>query len=265
MTRCAAVKKKGSTIQCPATTLKGHTLCGTHARSKNVELWIDTNQKDGRIVKCQSVARRWLVLHHLRLAGPGVLCRKNLANDEELVSCEDASKQSPFEYFSFEENGRVYWFDFSSIWTWSLKTLGPTNPYTRTPIGIDVRKRLREMWLLRTLRKLPIPPEPTETDERMRGRWTMICQIFADNGFVDVTVGEMMRLGKSSHITMWRFLQEDSVCGPRACAYMLSSHLVNSNAPTYIVNSLRLLMRILTIQKEPYLRVFNVMSAIYRC
>jgi hypothetical protein len=46
---------------------------------------------------------------------------------------------------------------------------------------------------------------------------------------------------------------------------MLSSQLLAANVPTYVVNSLRMLIRLVTLQKEPYATVFNVMSAIYRC
>ena len=265
MTRCAATKRKGATTQCTANAMNGHTLCGTHARAKSVDLWKDVNEKDGRVVVCQSFARRWLVQHQLQLAGPGVLCRKDLANDEELVSCTEASKQHPFDYFAFEENGKVWWFDFGSIWSWAMKSIDPSNPYTRCPLTTDVRKRLREMWVLRLNRKMDIPPDPLAADERIRHRWIMVCQSFADNGFTDVSLNELIRLGKSSHITMWRFLREDCPVASGLCVYMLSNQLTNANSASYIVNSVRLLMRLVTLQKEPYNTVFNIMSAIYRC
>jgi hypothetical protein len=103
MVRCAAVKKKGSTLQCTANAIFGHTCCGNHARAKNVTLWKDTFENDVRIVKCQAVARGWFIRHHLRLAGPGVLRRKGLANDDELVSGDEALRQHPFDYFAFVE------------------------------------------------------------------------------------------------------------------------------------------------------------------
>ena len=93
----------------------------------------------------------------------------------------------------------------------------------------------------------------------------MVCQTFADNGFTDVSLNELIRLGKSSHITMWRFLREDCPVASGLCVYMLSNQLTNANSASYIVNSVRLLMRLVTLQKEPYNTVFNIMSAIYRC
>ena len=64
---------------------------------------------------------------------------------------------------------------------------------------------------------------------------------------------------------MWRFLRDDCPRAAGICTYMLSAALLSANQPSYIVNSLRMLMRLVTLQKEPYITVFNVMSAIYRC
>lgn len=265
MVRCAATKRRGLPNQCTSNAMIGHTLCGTHARAKTVDLWKDASAMDARVVVCQSIARRWLVHHHLRLAGPGVLCRKDLGNDEEVVSGVEASRQHPFDYFAFEENGKVWWFDFSSIWVWSLKSVEPTNPYTRGALTQETRKRLREMWVLRINRRMVMPPDAAVTEERMRQRLTMLCQTFADNGFTDVSVEQLIHLCKPSHVAMWRFLRDDCPRAAGICTYMLSAALLSANQPSYIVNSLRMLMRLVTLQKEPYITVFNVMSAIYRC
>jgi hypothetical protein len=97
--------------------LKGHTLCGTHARAKNVTLWAEAHKGNtSGLRKAQGLIRGWLVRRRLRYAGPGVLCRKNLANDEDLETCEESSKEHPFDYFAFEENGKVWWFHFPTLW-----------------------------------------------------------------------------------------------------------------------------------------------------
>lgn len=265
MVRCAATKRRGVANQCTSNAMNGHTLCGTHARAKKVDLWKDESGMYERVVKCQSIARRWLVQRHLHLAGPGVLRRQALSNDEEIVSGIEASRQHPFDYFAFEENGKVWWFDFASIWIWSMKSLEPVNPYTRGPLTTDTRKRLREMWVLRINRRMAMPYDAINADERIRHRLTMLCQTFADNGFTDVSPAQLVGLCKSSHVAMWRFLREDCPIAGNACHYMLSHQLLAANTPSYIVNSLRMLMRLVTLQKEPYVTVFNVMSAIYRC
>jgi hypothetical protein len=265
MGRCAAVKKKGSTLQCTANAIFGHTFCGNHARAKHVALWKDEREKDSRVIKCQAIARGWIVRHYLSLAGPGVLCRKGLANDEELVSCDPASKQDPFNYFAFIENDKTWWFSFGTIWTWSLKSVEPSNPYTRIPLTTEVRKRLREFWAFRLHHGVPIPDEPEDPSERVRSRWVMLCQTFTDYGFTDVSLTQMMNLSKPSHIAMWKFLREDSPVSVSWARHMLKSEIVNTHSLTYIINSVRFLMRVVTMEKDPYVTIFNVMSAIYRC
>lgn len=269
MTRCAAVKKRGSHNQCTATALKGHSLCGTHMRAKTVKIWKDVLENDVRVVKCQSIVRRWHVLHRCKLAGPGVLNRKGLANDDDLVTCEESNRQHPFEYFAFTENGKTWWFDFKTIWVWSMKSPEPSNPYTKVPLTTDTRKRLREMWSYRNRHLIDLPLDPENAEERIRFRWTFLCQAFVDNGFIDVTPPQLIRLSKPSHVAMWRFIQEDigkSYGPPKAwCDYMLSPTLLRVNSLSYVVNSLRVLMRLITYQKEPYITIFSVMSAIYRC
>jgi hypothetical protein len=96
-----------------------------------------------------------------------------------------------------------------------------------------------------------------------------LCQTFIDQGFIDVEPRQLARLSKQSHITMWKFLFEDvqNVEGPVRgwCRYMLARQITTSNTLTYIINSLRILMRVVTDKKEAYCTVFSVMSAIYRC
>jgi len=259
------VKKKGSTLQCTASALRGHSLCGIHAKAKTAEIWKDAREKDIRITKCQSIARRWLIVRRLRLGGPGVLHRTDLANDEEIVTCVEATRQHPFSYFAFTENGKTWWFDFDSLWTWSLKSDEPSNPYTREPLSSEVRKRLREAWAYRVRNNIPIVPETRDIEERIRCRLRMLYQTFVDNGFTDVSGGQLVRLSKSSHIAMWRFLRDDAPELSFITAHMLHQTILNAGAGMYIMNSLRNLMRVVVFKREPYNLVFAVMSAIYRC
>ena len=269
MTRCAAVKKKGSTNQCTAAALRGHSLCGTHMRAKTVQIWKDVLVTDARVVKCQSVGRRWLILHRCALAGPGVLNRKNLANDEDLVTCVESNRQHPFEYFAFTENGKTWWFDFKTIWVWSMKSPEPSNPYTKVPLTTDTRKRLKELWAYQMRHLVGVPLDPDNVEEHIQVRLNFLCQSFVDHGFIDVTPGQLTRLSKPSHVAMWRFIQEDLGKSRGAlwtwCNYMLSPTLIHANSLSYVVNSWRILMRLITHQKEPYITIFSVMSAIYRC
>ena len=87
--QCASVRKKGSTDQCTARSLRGLTLCGRHAKCKTITLWADVHKKRGDgMIKTQALVRGWLLRKRLALGGPGVLSRKQTTNDEDLVSYE---------------------------------------------------------------------------------------------------------------------------------------------------------------------------------
>ena len=223
--------------------------------------------------RIQAIVRGWLVRRLIRLAGPGALHRVNLSNDEELVSCDSKDQVSPLDYFAFEENGKIWWFNFDTLWKWCIKTLEPTNPYTRCPVSPDIRKRVREVWALRVRRRIPVPEEPESNDERRIQRWTILCQIFVDNGFTDVTPDHFIRFPKSSLIASFRMIKDDvsemnNTTGRRVtglCDYMLSSQHLALPQAVYILTALRILIRMLVFQKEQYGMVFVVMSAFYRC
>lgn len=274
--RCASVKKKGSTEQCSAMVLKGHTLCGTHARAKYVTLWTEAhNDKTLSLRKAQALVRGWLIRKRLKYSGPGVLKRSDLANNEDLETCEEASREHPFEYFAFEENGKVWWFHFATIWKWCLRSADPTNPYTKVPLTAETRKRLRAMWAYKFRHKLPLPEEPTIFSERLAARWNIICQLFADYGFGNINPNIFTRMGKMEYSVMFRFLRDDMEIAfsnssktkrfvLAQCNRMIgNAHVVQSNI--YILNSAYILMVLLMHPKDPYVLAFTLLSALYRC
>ena len=274
--RCASVKKKGSLEQCSAMVLSGHTLCGTHARAKNVTLWVDIHKdKEAQLSKAQALIRGWLVRRRLWYSGPGVLRRKNLANDEDLETCEEASREHPFDYFAFEENGKVWWFDFSTIWKWCLRSAVPTNPYTKVPLTTETRKRLRAAWGYRFRHRLPRPNEPDTFAERIAGRWNIICQTFADYGFGSINPNMFTGMLKGDYNVVFRFLRDDievafaSSSKTRRFVHAQCNRmtgplqLVDSN--TYILRSTYVLMSLLMQPKDPYVLAFTLLSALYRC
>lgn len=145
--KCASVRKKGSLDQCPANALFGHTLCGSHARAHTTVLWADANaSKTACIIKIQAFVRGGLLRKRLRLNGPGVLYRSGLANDEDLVTCEDKERQDPLTYFAFNENGKVWWFDYATLSNWVYRSNIPLNPYTKVPLDIDTKRRMFQIW-----------------------------------------------------------------------------------------------------------------------
>lgn len=275
MATCSSIKKKGSTEQCSAKSLAGHTLCGTHARAKHVTLWSEVH-KDTTLGlrKTQALIRGWLLRRRLLRAGPGVLCRKNLANDEDLETCEEASKEHPFEYFAFEESGKIWWFHFPTLWKWCLRSPEPTNPYTKVPLSMETRKRLRSTWCYQFRYRLVLPKEPVVFAERLAGRWNIICQLFADHGFGLIHPNTFSHMGKADYAVMFRFLRDDmELVFPEnnkikrfvvsQCNRMIyNTHIVQSDI--YMLNSTYVLMVLLLFPKDPYILAFTVLSALYR-
>ena len=276
MVLCASVKKKGSLDQCTAKALAGHTLCGNHARCKHVTLWAAVNKpKEDSIVRIQRHVRGWLLRCRLKRCGPGVLCRKNLANDEDLETCEESSKQDPFDYFAFEESGKIWWFDFNTLWRWCLRSQEPTNPYTKVPLSVETRKRLRATWSYQLRHNLPLPAESVQYLDRFVGRWNIICQLFADHGFGNIHADTFCRLRKAEMLVAYQFLQSDMnvVLNPKTRTHrfvMARTEIVIRNARTiepnrFVLIAAHELMKMLLYPKDPYILAFTVLSALYRC
>lgn len=274
--QCAAVKKRGSAEPCTAKAMRAHTLCGRHARMRDPILWVAANiPRAGGLPKLQAYVRGWIVRKRMALAGPGVLSRKNLVNDEELVSCVEKDKQHPLEYFAFEENGKIWWFAFSSIWLWSLQSTTVTNPYTKEPLSVDTRKRLRALWAFQHRHREPLPEESNVVEQRLRGRLTTMCQLFSDYGFVEVNPNVFMEFGKSEWASAFRLLARDietvfSVNDPfrdkalRLCerGHNGAHHMPDTMYPIYAAFLMKWL---LSLHKDPYVMSFSVLSALYRC
>lgn len=211
----------------------------------------------------------------LALAGPGVLSRKNLTNDEELVTCVEKDRQHPMEYFAFEENGKIWWFSFSSIWIWSTQSVQITNPYTKQPLSVETRKRLRSLWAFEHRNHKILPEESPTFDRRLRGRLNTMCQLFSDNGFVEVDPAIFVNFRKDEYMSAFRLLARDietvfSVNDPwrekalRLCGRGESGvrQMPDNIYPLYAVFLLKWL---LTLHKDPYMMTFSVLSALYRC
>lgn len=274
MQRCCAVRKKGSKDQCTAKPLFGHTLCGRHAKVKKPVLWSDLHKKTS-VVMFQALLRGWLVRHYLQLCGPGVLKRKNVINDEDLATFEEKDRQHPFEYFSIEENGKVWWFDYHTIYSWTLQSHQPTNPYSKTPLTIQDRKRLREIWGYRQRNKMTLPKESSIYEDRVRGRWNILCQTFEDYGFSGVHPNIFLKITKASFYSMFRMIADDIDVSVSKNSYYKEKILRLCASPIHNVHSLKsdkytlysllTLLMMLSKPKDPYIMVFTVLSALHRC
>ena len=275
MNRCAAVKRVGSTEPCIATALRGHTLCGRHARMRSPVLWVDANRsRTPPIVKIQACARGWLVRKRLWYAGPGVLFRRDLANDEDIITCTEKDKVHPLDFFSFVENDKVWWFEFSSLWTWCSRNEEPTNPYTKVRLSADTRKRLRTVWGYKRRHREELPPESQSYEERLRHRVNILCQHFADYGFDGVYPETLMRFTKDDYITLFVLLQRDiETVIPQSnpfrviLSYLCANRVrvATGTPPTnYVLQCISLLLHIVTLYKDPYVITFSILSAYYR-
>jgi len=165
-------------------------LCGKHAKVKNLRLWKDVNNLDDKVIIIQKNWRGYLVRNWLKIAGPGVLNRSVCHNDEELVTMDQKNSVNPFDYFSFEEKGKVYWFDVRSISESCMLKVEPLNPYTREPLTIETRRRLRQICIKRHRKNLDNMHSVStrrSIDEIILSTWTHVCQIITENGFFDIS------------------------------------------------------------------------------
>ena len=192
--------------------LKGLMFCGTHARTKSPRLWTVVNEAVPKIIQIQKVWRGYRVRSVLKLAGPGVLNRKICHNDEELVTLDDRYSVSPLDYFAFEENKKVYWFDITSLLEITRSNLYPENPYTRERLDISTRKRLRELCNRRYIR----PPEVIYKDfsiprmaEATDAYWMTICQILHEHGFEDMRPEFYLTLNRTQIFVLNQLIAKD--------------------------------------------------------
>jgi hypothetical protein len=270
MQRCSSVKNKSSTDQCESPALTGHIFCGRHARSKIPRLWSDANRtKIERFIKVQSLYRGWRERRRLKWCGPGVLNRKDCVNDEDLVTLESKDRQYPFDYFAIEEAGRIWWFDFSTIWEWIIRSVTPLNPYTKVALAYNDLDRLRKMHLYRRRWKLPVPAPSKDLQENILRRWNVLAHIFRGFGFDDTHPQQFANLNHANLRVMFRFLLEDlqhmqkpnkrllAVCTKGCASPYTSNHAC-------VINALNLLTIALT-ENQSYDVVFLSLSALWRC
>lgn len=272
MTQCASVRKKGSIDQCPLQAVFGHTLCGRHARCKQPTLWAHLHKgQTPAIVRIQALIRGWLVRTRLQLGGPGVLDRRNLANDDDLVTCEE--RVHPFQYFGFEQNGKTWWFTFSTLWKWCERSVQPVNPYTKIPIDTETLKRLHAFWSYQWRHMIPLPDEPTNYQERLASRANVICQVLSNYGFGIIEREVFTSLTKMDCMVMFRFLYDDTMFTIpdtnkdkllilRYCLRVLRPPMIANEL--VVLQSIYVLMVLMLRLKDPYAFSFLVLSALYR-
>lgn len=189
MVLCASCQSKTSTKQCPNQALRDIIFCGKHVKVKSPRLWSVINDVPSKTILIQKVWRGHFIRRWMKLAGPGVLNRSICHNEEEVITFDDKKSVSPLDYFSFEEAGKIYWFDIRSIFESMIVSLKPTNPYTREPLSMETRTRLRTLTAIRTRANRDMIHDMKKTvthTKALENKWISVCQVLEENGFSDV-------------------------------------------------------------------------------
>lgn len=183
--QCLSCKNKNSVERCTKKALKDVKFCGVHVRSKNKKFWINVHNLDEKITRIQSLFRGWILRDSLQLGGPGVLNKKIRHNEEDLVT---ADQVFPTDYFAFEESGKIFWFDVRTIYQWSCQSLEPTNPYTKVPLKIEDRQRLKKLMARREFLGLGVYHDPKyfKDCDQTKFLFYQIIQILNENLFAEI-------------------------------------------------------------------------------
>lgn len=279
--QCASCRNKTSKDRCRNNALPGLKFCGVHSKLKVHRLWIDVNDIERRVNCIAKIWRGYFVRKQLKLAGPGVLSRAKCNNQEEILSFEPLTTVSPFNYFGFEENGKIYGFDIRTMIDVLNRNMNPINPYTRQPLQIEDRKRLRALYGYRFRNKLAVFYEnnkPSEASAILSLRWLQISQILEENCFYNLNPNVFLGLNRTqlyifltiilNDMKTWAAEHKDKN-SKRFLYVFWIQNILNKFSSTqsttqysFYVSSI--LLRILHNTVEPYFVCFIIMSALYR-
>lgn len=279
MSLCASCKNKTSDEQCSATALRGLLFCGKHAKVKEPRVWATVNNVDRNVIQIQKLWRGYRLRNWIKLAGPGVLCRTLCHNDEELVTLESKNEIRPMNYFSFEESGKIWWFDIRSIHRLMADTTKPKNPYTRQFLTLDTRRRARQLFYVRKKHDLPLehmdPPFAMEMETA--ANWVEVCQIIEENGFEEcVNPILFASMHKAQYVMFLHFLNIELTDwnpkskSPLRTRYLMWTKRTIQNCSTcnnYLEVSYLSSRNILTLLyglKTPFPICYMIMKALYK-
>jgi hypothetical protein len=282
MTLCASCKNKTSLEQCTSLALKGLLFCGKHIKCRQKRIWSVLNGNNDKAILIQAIWRGHFVRTKLRLAGPGVLNRKDCHNTDELVTMDDKLHVHPLDYFAFMEADKLYWFDIRSLYQITRNNLRPLNPYTRQPLNIETRRRLRRLCQIRKrerLFNLYAEPVYSQFSELVDLKWLEVCQIIEENGFEEVNHLLFASLNKTQLYIFINLIQLDLIayaaehktlttCRNKYMTWMktLISKFAKYKYATLQAsyNVSRALLSILNDSPEPYTLCFIIISAVVR-
>ena len=279
MSSCISCKNLKSNDRCMSRALVGLSFCGKHAKTKTKRIWSEVNDVNPKAILISKIWKGYTLRNRLKLAGPGVLNREKCHNDDELVSLDPKNKLHPLEYFAFEEAGHIWWFDIRSIIGCLNSGLVPTNPYTRQPLTIDTRRRLRKIYSYRLRTGLQTQHSlPQKTfDAAIESMWLKVSQILVENGFEDVRPTHFLRMSRSQQLVFVYYLVSDmeslSAEQPKVSQWKRYSSIlktfqsksIRNHHPSNISLRVGVVLSILLHEiVEPYPFCFIIMSALYR-
>lgn len=278
--QCFSCKNKKSKDRCTNSALNGLLFCGIHAHVKCPTLWEDIDSLNYKATLIQKVWRGYIIRNLIQLAGPGCLKRSLCHNESELVSMDERERIHPFDYFGFNENGKVYWFDIRSISQIVLNNQTPHNPYTREPLSFDVRQRIRKICVKRYRKNIPTfhCSDNRTVDQVIKSGWINVCQIIEENGFFDMSPEFFIGLNKTQLYILINLFNNDlkSWASEHTSNYsrrrkyvqwmkmLLRQYAVGVDYLKFVYLTSRVFISILNDCNEQYSVCFMIMSSLYR-
>lgn len=279
MRTCSACKNRSSDEKCSNKALAGLIFCGVHSRNKNPRIWSKIHGIDNKIIKLQKRWKGYIVRKRLSLAGPGVLKRSLCTNKEDSITLEPITEIDPFDYFGFEENGKIYGVNFCSFADAMRRKC--INPFTRQPFSMEARKRFREIYSYRLRNNLTLLYQENQLktiDAITEHKWLHLCQIIEENGFFNIHPNIFMGLGRNQLIVFLTLILTDLKVwaaehkkeSTRRFQYIFSTRnalkrIESNNSYMYCSHHVASVLCIILYDcVDPYNVCFIIMSALYR-
>lgn len=278
MTICTSCKNKTSLERCTNNSIPNFKLCKRHIKSKTPRIWSVVNNVEPKVIKVQKIWRGYSVRNWIKLAGPGVMKPSIRNNTEDMFSMEE--KVHPLEYFGFEEEGKVYWFDIRTFLQYMATAKELVNPYTRKPLTHETRKRARTLSIFRRIRKLPVYCNVQQVEtiiEKTSTLWKTVSDIIEENGFADINPLIFESLNNVQFFILMTMISNDakawaaehkSIQSQRWKYFnwltKLAKFVYTSDRVSSSYSCGKVLSTILCDSVEPYSMCFIIISAMYR-
>jgi hypothetical protein len=239
------------------------------------------NKIEDKVTLISKMWKGYNIRKRIQLAGPGALNRKLCNNSDELMTLEPLTTVDVFDYFGFEEGGKIYGFDIRTVLDGLHRAAVPSNPYTRQLLSMADRKRLREIYAYRLRHKLDTVYDNNSIknpDLILTNRWTQICQIAEEHGFFNINPNLFLGMNKTQlyiflsmiHNDLKTWAAEHKPPHSKRFLYVFwTQNVIKKFSSTqsiaeysFYVSSI--LLSILYDYNDPYTVCFVIMSALYR-